>query len=205
MSVRDEYRANYDQIARDHLAHWRATGENPWQSPEHVEIVGEATARLIRKYSHPGDAVLDAGCAMGDLLARIVDRERFGCDFNEDYLEVARSRGIEAIYAELEKLPYSDGSFDLVVTTDVLEHVQDLNAVLSEMLRVLKQAGVLVIRSPDSEDLSVYLGRQATYRFVHLRRFDNASFRLLLDRVFECDVLETFTVRQEICIAARKR
>lgn len=197
--MKASYRENYDQIARDHLTHWRATGVNPWQSPEHVEAVHGATAALVHAYSQPGDAVLDAGCAMGDLMLRIHDRALLGCDFNTDYLQVARDRGLNVAWAELEDLPYAPETFDLIVMTDVLEHVLDEKVVIREALRVLRPGGVLVTRSPDSEDLTPYL--DGAYRFVHLRRFDEPSLRLLFDRIFDCEVLECPRVTSHAFVA----
>ena len=202
-----EYVANYEKIAKDHLDHWRATGVNPWQSAVHVEAVGTATAQLIYAYSDMGAKILDAGCAMGDLLNRIADRQKFGCDFNAEYLQVAHDRGVQTTQCDLEAMPYADGEFDLVVTTDVLEHVMDLNRVIAEMLRVLRPGGHLVIRTPDSEDLTGYLEPDYPYRFAHLRRFDEASFRLLLTRVFGMEVVHasrTFGTAWELNVVARK-
>jgi ubiquinone/menaquinone biosynthesis C-methylase UbiE len=145
---------------------------------------------------------------MGDLLMRVSDRDLHGCDFNADYLEVAAERGVKTTLCDLEAMPYPDDAFVLVVTTDVLEHVLDLNKVIAEMKRVLKPGGVLIIRSPDSEDLSGYLEPDYPYRYVHLRRFDEPSFRLLLDRVFDMEVLEAervFGTAWEINVVARKR
>ena len=104
-------------------------------------------------------------------------------------LQVAATRGVKTALCNLEQTPYADGVFALVACTDVLEHVMDLNRVVWEMLRVLRPGGVLVIRTPDSEDLTGYLEPEYPYRFVHLRRFDAPGWRLLLDRVFGLEVL----------------
>lgn len=212
--MRADYLANYDQIAADHVAHWRLTGENPWQPPEHVEAVLADTLNLIVRYTQPGDRVLDVGCGMGDLLGAVDRRFGYGIDLAGEYVEIARARGLNVIRGTAEALPFGDGWFDAVVATDLLEHVLDLNAVLAECLRVLRTGGHLIIRSPNEEDLSVYL--DAPYRFVHLRRFDEAGLRLLLDRVFGCDVVECRVITPaivgdaiaptaEISIVARKR
>lgn len=202
--MNERYRANYAQIASDHLDHWRQTGENPWQSKEHVATVSRATLGLVHRYSKPGAAVLDAGCAIGDLLLKIKGRDRYGCDFTPAYVEIAQQRGLSVIQADLESLPYPDGQFDMVLAIDVLEHVLDLNAVVGSLLRVLRVGGVLVVRSPDEEDLTPYLGSDNPYYYVHLRRFDEASFRLLFTRIFDCEVLETSVVLRERMVAVRK-
>lgn len=53
------------------------------------------------------------------------------------------------IYAVGEALPFEDESFDLITTYQTLEHVQDVNGCIQEMLRVLKHGGVLYVRAPD--------------------------------------------------------
>jgi SAM-dependent methyltransferase len=207
--MRADYRANYDQIAADHIAHWRSSGGgNPWQPPEQVEETIAATLALIEKYSQPNDVMLDAGCGIGELLARVEDRRLFGCDFAQPYLDLIVERGIEArvVWGELESLPYLDVQFDVVVATDVLEHVLDLNTVIAELLRVLKPGGHLVIRSPNNEDLAPYLDPAYPYRFVHLRHFSLASLTLLFTRVFGCEVVEGELVHDgiEVQVVVRK-
>lgn len=201
--MRDDYRANYQQIAAEHIAHWRSTGNNPWQSGEHVSAVGDATRDYISRYSSVGDAILDAGCGMGELTVPL-DRERHGIDFAPAYVEIAREKGIDAIVGDLEDLPYPDGSFALTVAADVLEHVLDLNRVVAELLRVLRSNGYLIARVPDRENLAQYLTPANPYRFVHLRRFDLASLTLLFTRIFDAEVIETTLIRKERIIAVRK-
>jgi SAM-dependent methyltransferase len=186
VTVQTRYRSNYDQIARDHLRHWRAYGENPFQEKKHMESHLEATVRLISTHA-PQGKMLDAGCGMGDLLACFPDRERVGVDISEAYLEVARERGLTVYRAGVEKMPFDTGTFALVTCTDVLEHVLDLNRAVKELLRVLKRGGVLIVRVPNEEELAV---DTPPYEFVHLRRFDKPTLHLLFAKVFGRKVLE---------------
>jgi len=190
MTIAQAYRANYDQIARDHIAYWRETGRNPFQDEGTLQRNENETVELIKKYLPEEHLLLDAGCGMGDLLMRFPEgREQihYGVDMSKDYVEVAHERGLKVYEARIEKMPFIRNVFDVVVCTDVLEHVLDLNAAVKELLRVLKPGGVLIVRTPNEEALRV---NDEPYEFVHLRRFDEPTFRLLFGKIFGCEVLE---------------
>jgi SAM-dependent methyltransferase len=208
--MRADYLANYDQIARDWAAHQLATGENPWQPREHVEAMYAATLALLERFTAPGSAILDAGCAMGELMGRIMDRKVSGIDLSAEFVGICQGHGLDVVRGELEAMPYPDATFDGIIATDILEHVLDVNAVVREMLRVLRPGGVIVARSPNDEDLAPYLAPDFPYRFVHLRRWDEPSFRLLFDRIFGCEVVHVSIVttaaepKGEVLVVARK-
>ena len=187
---RDAYMANYEQIARDHLEATDRTGEaNPFIEEQDWEALEESTAALLRRHAKPGDRVLDVGVGLGRLLGRFGEFERYGMDVSMDYLKRARGLGLEVCCARAEDMPYADGFFDVVVSTDVLEHVVDVNASVEAMRRVLRPGGLLVVRVPDSEDLTPYLAPGYPYRLAHVRSFDEASLRLLFGRLFDFDYL----------------
>lgn len=201
--ISDKYRANYDRIAHDHVTHWRETGSNPFMSDESVRSFNGETTRILRQHVPARSKVLDAGCGMGLVLGGCPEYERHGVDIATEYLEIAATRGIETVQADLEALPYPDETFDAVLALDVLEHVLDLNAVLRELLRVLRPEGILIARSPNAEDLAGYVN-YTVYDFVHLRRFDEATFRLTFERIFGCEVLECRPFETEIHCVVRK-
>jgi 2-polyprenyl-6-hydroxyphenyl methylase/3-demethylubiquinone-9 3-methyltransferase len=96
-----------------------------------------------------GRLVLDAGCG-GGLVARelaAAGAEVVGVDRSRGSLGVAR-RAVGGHFrpaqARLERLPFADGSFDVVVAADVLEHVPDLPAAVAELARVLAPGGSFV-------------------------------------------------------------
>lgn len=97
--------------------------------------------------------VLDWGCGWGQVTKLLVDR---GVDVEPyDYREEAKAVGTAALErypditctfsAEPVALPYADDSFDAVVSCGVLEHVQEPDASLDELHRVLKPGGALII------------------------------------------------------------
>jgi len=189
-SQQDEYTSNYDHISSDHLESLEKDGTNPF-IPEDLWIQSEnSTASLVQKYSKPGDLILDVGVGLGRLLSRFPALHRYGMDISFGYLEVAQKEGIDVCFARVEDMPYKEKIFDIVVCTDVLEHVIDLNLCCAKILRVLKPGGFLIVRVPYREDLGSYLDPSCPYEYVHLRSFDENSLRLLFEKIFKCECIE---------------
>ncbi|MCR9110935.1 bifunctional 2-polyprenyl-6-hydroxyphenol methylase/3-demethylubiquinol 3-O-methyltransferase UbiG [Marivita sp. XM-24bin2] len=105
-----------------------------------------------RKFDWQGKDVLDLGCAGGfmaeaidDLGARVT-----GIDPAAEAIAAAlahaalEGRSIRYDVGVGEALPYADASFDAVVCVDVLEHVQSLPKVISEVARVLRPGGMFL-------------------------------------------------------------
>lgn len=210
ITANDAYTRNYDRIAKDHLAAVAKHGHNPWQPDACVIANTAVTAGTVRRYVPTGATILDIGCGPGDLLNTMPDYNRYAVDISTDYVNIVAAKGINADLANAENLPHPDGFFDAVICADVLEHVLNLHAAVSEALRVLKPEGVLVARVPVEDDLTPYLDSE--YEFVHLRRFDESTMQLLFGRIFVTTVLLMFemtvategTLAREIVCAVRK-
>ena len=99
-----------------------------------------------------GREVLDLGCAGGFMAEALDDRGArvTGIDPAADAIAAARAhaaqtgREIRYDVGVGEALPYGDASFDAVVCVDVLEHVQDLSLVLSQVARTLRPGGLFL-------------------------------------------------------------
>lgn len=88
--------------------------------------------------------VLDAGCGNGRTAA-LISAPRVVCvDLSTAAVEAARSRGLEALQADIEELPFEDASFDVVMSNWTLYHLPDLDRGLGEIARVLRPGGRLV-------------------------------------------------------------
>lgn len=199
-SEKNEYTDNYEQIAGDHLQSLRTSGVNPFMDEVLWRETERSTAELVQKYSSPGDAILDVGVGLGRVLSDFPHLRRYGVDISLGYLEQAQAAGIEVAYALVADLPYASNTFDVVMCTDVLEHVFDLHGSCAKILDVLKPGGVLIVRVPYREDLTSYL--DSSYRFVHVRNFDEPSLRLLFGTIFGQEIVE---VRRAGYLAAAPR
>ncbi len=115
---------------------------------------------VLNKARCQGGRVLDYGCGGGDLVAegRAAGLEIFGADVfygGSDARKEAESRGllgdaIRAIGSD-GSIPFPDGHFDLVSNNQVMEHVNDLDAVVREIHRVLRPGGSVLSVFPSSD------------------------------------------------------
>jgi demethylmenaquinone methyltransferase/2-methoxy-6-polyprenyl-1,4-benzoquinol methylase len=104
----------------------------------------------VRQAVRPGDRVLDACCGTGDLAVAAREAgagEVVGVDFSERMLERARRKApeLEWVQADVLALPFEDASFDSVVVGFGVRNVEDLEAGLRELRRVLRSGGRLGI------------------------------------------------------------
>lgn len=92
--------------------------------------------------------ILDAGCGYGEYLDKFREKgfKVYGIDCDKDVLKFQEN----VICASAEKIPIKSSTFDTVVCVDMLEHADDDESIMKEMLRVLKENGKLIITVPSS-------------------------------------------------------
>ena len=97
-----------------------------------------------------GARILDVGCGTGSNLAAFSELgPAVGIDMSADALAFCRQRGVERVaFSEIERLPFADGTFDVITAMDVLEHTDDDLAALGELRRVLRPGGLLLATVP---------------------------------------------------------
>ena len=97
----------------------------------------------------PGGRLLDLGCDDGRRTLRFAKAagalEVHGVELAGEAADAARRRGIAVAEADLnEPLPFADAMFDAVVSNQVIEHLSDTDAFVSEVARVIRPGGVAV-------------------------------------------------------------
>jgi len=165
-----------------------------------VVTIRETLQRLPAKPQR----VLDFGCGEGRYLAvaarQFPEARLAGCDVSAVALEHAASRWPRAEFVLIEegRAPLPDGSFDLILCIEVLEHVRDVETATRELGRLLAPGGHLILTTPCANpgSLEWFLnrrrgglepsedgyGRFATDEPGHLRRLTSRDLRVLLQR-----------------------
>jgi SAM-dependent methyltransferase len=98
----------------------------------------------------PRPRILDAGCGSG---RNMVDLARYGTvtgvELSDTSVELARARGCgEVVAGSVLEMPFADDSFELAASLDVIEHLEDDLAALSELRRTVAPGGALLITVP---------------------------------------------------------
>src|SRR5205823_5640477 len=100
-----------------------------------------------------GDRVLDCGCGMGFhlmVMSSLWQLTLVGLDSDAERLRWAERERVpaELVHGDAERLPFEDESFDAVLMSEVLEHLEDDGRALAEARRVLRCGGRLAVSVP---------------------------------------------------------
>src|SRR5271170_235476 len=131
--------------------------------------------------------VLEAGCGEGygaDLIAG-VGRRVTALDYDEATVAHVRARypRVQVRHANLTDLPLADGSVDVVVNFQVIEHLWDQARFVSECARVLRPSGLLMVSTPNRITFSP--GRDTPINPFHTRELNADELtQLLVDAGF---------------------
>ena len=96
--------------------------------------------------------LLDAGCGTGWTSLKASERGATvtSMDVGPDLLEQVKKKcKTKCVVGSVLNLPFKDNTFDIVVSTEVIEHVTDPYLAIREMYRVLKPGGVLALTTPN--------------------------------------------------------
>ena len=100
----------------------------------------------------PTPSVLDVGCSIGATVSAAARRgwDAHGVDVSQSAVDSCRSRSLNCVHYDGDKLPYPDQTFDMLTSWHVIEHVANVSEVLEDWYRVLKPGGVMVLETPDA-------------------------------------------------------
>jgi len=131
---------------------------------------------------------LDAGCGIGLYCFSLAGRYKSVWGIDNDRVKIERAQDIAKALgisnldfkvADLRQLPFNDNTFDAILCTEVIEHIDDDCRALSELSRVLKPAGRLILTTTATTGIS----RQHQQDFHHARAgYQPEALALLCER-----------------------
>ncbi|HYB91434.1 MAG TPA: glycosyltransferase [Candidatus Binataceae bacterium] len=98
-------------------------------------------------WARGAERILDAGCGSSLIVQSL--NNAIGMDFNFAKLRFLRRYGMPLVRGSAFALPFQDGSFDCVISSEVIEHIPYDEAIFEEMRRVLRLGGILILGTPD--------------------------------------------------------
>jgi len=166
--TRVRYLENYNEIAKADL-------DSPFEANRDarhstlLRFIGDVT----------GKRVLDVGSSYGGYLQQLDGAaDRVAVDLAAPFLEaIPEDAGILKVCADAETLPFRAGQFDVIVISDVLEHLLEPEALVQRLLAIVDSKTRVIVHVPWEEDIASY--RESDWEFTHLRRFTYYRFALL--------------------------
>lgn len=176
--------------------------DETWQDEERREKserlgnIYKAIVNFVPEHSK----VLDIGCGVGELLLRLKEAKKcecYGLDISAYAIHELERKGIPGKLASLPRIPFPSQHFDVVIATEIFEHLYRLKKTLNSIRRTLKKDGVLLVSAPNNvlfpEDV-----------YEHVRYFTKGSLYRLLVPYFsriEINILKDVGAEREHLLA----
>ena len=125
--------------------------------PDRARRQAQMLSGILRNAAGPA-VILDVGCGDGSALAVAAQyisgqnpAHRFaGLDWSADALRQARARGLTVVRGSISpRLPVADGAADVVIMSELIEHLVDPDGAVAEVRRVLRPGGSLLLSTPN--------------------------------------------------------
>lgn len=169
--------------------HWQQISRNLFQFNAFVAARYQQVINLIPQ--KPQQKILDIGCGDGVLLSLIKNSALYGVDLDQSSLNYGASRvKAKFIQAPADKLPFKANFFDIVLATEIIEHLTQPEKLIQEAKRVLKPSGYLILTTPVKQP-----GRLTDK--LHVQEFSPTELRNLLRSHFQ---LITITQSHPLCL-----
>jgi len=140
-------------------------------------MLGKTVFNLLQqRQSDETTRVIDLGCGPGtnlfdvyDVCAEFKQVQWFGLDLNQREAADGRARGkyraetrgmglLNFMSGDIFSLPFADNSIDIIISSEVVEHLPDPTLAIEEMARVLKPSGYAMVTTPNPNNLPESLG-----------------------------------------------
>ncbi len=145
MEIKKRHRSYFDKWSK---VYDRSLLQHLVFNPSHEVFIGEMRPLLRR-----GSKILDVGCGTGKFAFKMANHNKqldvHGVDLSGEMIEKAKEKltdeNITFAVGDVEELPYESGTFDIVTCSHSFHHYPNQDRAVSEMYRVLKDNGTLMI------------------------------------------------------------
>ncbi|MES2353867.1 MAG: class I SAM-dependent methyltransferase [Pseudomonadota bacterium] len=174
-------------------AHWDKRLAETWDARD-----WPTKTALIASLTKPNDKILDIGCGSGSILRSLKSQgytDLHGLEISNYAVERLRSEGLTMYQGSLPRLPLPECQFDVVIASQVLEHIIRRRLFLNEIRRVLKPGGRAFIFVPNNclgpidEPEHVVCFNNESFTKELARHFDVASIEVMHDVNYQISLL----------------
>ncbi|MBU0762685.1 MAG: class I SAM-dependent methyltransferase [Candidatus Altiarchaeota archaeon] len=180
--TQDDYDIFYSKMSKYED---RKTSTGGGDTPEDATRL-RRTADTVAKHVADRDArIIDIGCANGGLLKELKKlgyKNLYGVDPSIECVKNTRKiPGVKAYAGTLSNLPKNTGSFDAVILSHVLEHIQDIRKSINAAKTLIKSGGILYAEIPDANRYNLFYAPLPYYfNAEHINHFSTTSLKNLL-------------------------
>lgn len=187
-------------------------------SPDFQRVAYSDFLEIAEHFKSNG-RLLDVGCGIGGFIdaAKNAGWDSCGIDISPSIL-IPQSKGLKAFKGYLEEMKFPEGYFDIITLIDVIEHIHDLNSLMSHIRKFLRPQGGLIIVTPNINSLTAKFLRskwQALEPEDHITLFSPSTLNDLLKKhnfstlktlTYDLNILEfKYAFRPYPSIAEKKR
>ena len=166
------YQRNYEVIAKDYIDLNRFKSNNDAHKYQRL-------LRFIGR-KHKGKKILDIGSGQAFLLEELDADFKVAFDISLTRLKTSKqSDKIIRIQGDAELLPFKPKFFDLIIISDILEHLLHTDELINVLRLICSKDTRIFVHVPWEEDISSYLDKDYPYEFAHLRSFNAFNYNKL--------------------------
>ena len=148
------------------------------------EFYARARFKLLKKYQKNIASILDVGCSSGIFLNAIKSKVQRckGNDLSKKAVELARTKELDV---ELKSIYDEDNSYDAITLVEVIEHISDLNLLLTKIYELLNNDGIFYFQTGNTSSLEFFLAKRNWKYFdppSHCSYLGRKSIKLLFEK-----------------------